>query len=596
MTDRQIVYAGALPQTTDLLNTSKFAMLGDAYMAMAMLGNSATSPSTVVAGLACTPTTPASLQVNVGPGAIFSIDATDATAYGDLGTDSTQIYKMGTRPLTGTLTITPPSTSGYSQVFLVQAILSDIDGGSTTENYYNSANPSVPLTGPANAGTSQNTTRTCVCTIALKAGTAASTGTQTNPAPDTGYTALYYITVANGQTQITSANIVVVNGGFAPFVNTALPYVPSGVQAGGWVFAEDTGAASNLVATLAPIPTAYKEGMGIIIKAAAEPTGASVINVNGLGNKSIVHGDGSSITAFEWTAGSMLGLYFDGNNFQLAWRAGYSQPYLGAPTTYYVNGTTGSDSNNGLTSSTAFATIQKAINSAVIFNLNGYNVTIYVADGTYAPFQCFPINGNGNIIIIGNNTTPANCIIHSSTSAYNTTGSAIAGWGAGYVISGMALVSDNLSLASGPSGIGLRMLAAGQINIYNMNFGTCTYAHMTAEAGTILMEGYLDPVGSSWFIQISGNSPFHLYASGGQISLSQEPYLNILNAVTMTSFVNVTQSGIVYGTYKSITNASNVTGAKYSANLNGVINTLGAGTNYFPGTTAGTTSTGGQYA
>ena len=43
-------------------------------------------------------------------------------------------------------------------------------------------------------------------------------------------------------------------------------------------------------------------------------------------------------------------------------------------------------------------------------------------------------------------------------------------------------------------------------------------------------------------------------------------------------------------------NPGNVTGPKYFATLNGVINTQGAGVNYFPGTAAGTTAQGGQYA
>ena len=46
---------------------------------------------------------------------------------------------------------------------------------------------------------------------------------------------------------------------------------------------------------------------------------------------------------------------------------------------WYVNGTTGSDSNNGQTWSTAFATIQKAVTSAVQFG--GYE--IWVAKGSY---------------------------------------------------------------------------------------------------------------------------------------------------------------------------------------------------------------------
>lgn len=318
MTDRPLVYAGALPQTQDILNAGKMAMLGDAFLAMAALGNSGSNPSTVVAGLACVPTGPASLQVVVGPGAIFQVDPTDATAYGDLGTDSTNIFKMGIRANAGNLTITPPSTTGYSQVFLVQAILSDIDSGAQVLSYYNAANPAIPLSGPANAGTSQYTQRTCVATVSLKAGVAATTGTQTNPSPDAGYTALYYITVANGATQIISNNIVAANAGFAPFVNTALPYIPNAVQSGVWQFGTDTGTADALAVTLAPIPSAYNHMVVWVKKsAAANATTTPTINVNGLGNKTIIRADGSALAAGDLPANGVFELAYDGTNFRL---------------------------------------------------------------------------------------------------------------------------------------------------------------------------------------------------------------------------------------------------------------------------------------
>ena len=86
-------------------------------------------------------------------------------------------------------------------------------------------------------------------------------------------------------------------------------------------------------------------------------------------------------------------------------------PTLQAPRTYYVNGATGSDSNSGLSAGSPFASIQKAIDAAQLFNLNGYTVTIIVADylaGTYAPFVMRPINGSGRVSIVGNEATPAN--------------------------------------------------------------------------------------------------------------------------------------------------------------------------------------------
>jgi hypothetical protein len=322
MVDRVITYPGALPQTTDGLNAGKFALVGQAYQDLALLGS-----STVVAGLACTPTSPtANLFVNVGVGSIYQMDPTDATAYGDLGTDTNSILKQGILAAPVALGITPPATAGFSQVFLVQAILSDVDAGSLVLSYYNSANPASPFSGPANAGTSNFTTRTSLCAIALKAGTAATTGTQVAPSPDAGYVGLYNVTVANAQTQITSPNIVQRAG--APFFPT-LPSVPGAVLNGSWVYAgQDTGAANAYVITFAPgqpIPAAYVAGMGVKFKALVTNTGASTVNVQGLGVIAIKRANGSALAAADITSGGIVELTYDGVNFQM-------QNYLGTGT------------------------------------------------------------------------------------------------------------------------------------------------------------------------------------------------------------------------------------------------------------------------
>jgi hypothetical protein len=68
--------------------------------------------------------------------------------------------------------------------------------------------------------------------------------------------------------------------------------------------------------------------------------------------------------------------------------------------TYYVNTSTGSDVNDGLTSGTAFKTIQKAIN--ILPQIINHTVTINLASGTYTetPIISGKI-GNGSIAIIG---------------------------------------------------------------------------------------------------------------------------------------------------------------------------------------------------
>jgi len=320
--DRVIVYPGALPQDTDVLSTNKFNMVGEAYHNLAVLGS-----GTLVAGLGCIPTSPtASLQVIVNVGSIFEMDPTDQVAYGDLGTDANNIMKQGLLQSPVSLTITPPTTSGFSQVYLVEAILDDIDTGSLVLSYYNSANPSAPFSGPANAGTSNFTVRSCQCVIALKAGTPASSGTQITPSADPGFTPLYTITVVNGQTQITSGGIVQVST--APFFPT-LPSVPSHVQKGDWVWGTDTGAANAYVVTVPPFIqplVAYQAGMAVKFKAVNANSGSSgsTINVNGLGTVGLKRAGGAALNSGDIVSGQVLEVVYDGANFQMVNYVGIS--------------------------------------------------------------------------------------------------------------------------------------------------------------------------------------------------------------------------------------------------------------------------------
>jgi hypothetical protein len=327
--DRPIVYDGALPQTTDILNLGKMGMVGHAFLARALLGG-----STAVHGLACNPTSPASLQVTIGAGSIYALDEVDATAYGDLGTDTNTILKQGILYNPTTLTITPPSTSGYSQVFLVQAILQDIDAGSEVLSYYNATNPAQPFSGPDNDGQSQYTTRTVACTIALKAGAAAATGTQTTPTPDAGYVGLYAITVANGQATVTSANIATL--ATAPFFPT-LPAVPGDVQNGTWVGFDDTSATANtVVITPQPQITALAEYQKFRVKIKNTNTGPSalhIVNTSGTLSAAIQLPSGSALAGGEMKAGSISEFIYDGSVAEL--------------TSFPANGGTGGGSGGG---------------------------------------------------------------------------------------------------------------------------------------------------------------------------------------------------------------------------------------------------------
>lgn len=217
--DRQIVYPGAIPLETDILNTNRNVLIALGFAMQAILGT-----STVVDGLACTPTSPASMQVNVGNGSIYSLQNLDATAYSSLAADTTDnIVKQGISLATQTFNAPAPATAGQSVVYLIEAAYQDTDTGSVTLPYYNASNPSTAYSGPNNSGAAQNTVRKGAITVQIKAGVAATTGTQAAPAVDAGFVALYTVTVAYGQTSIVAGNIATASG--APIIGTKLPSI-----------------------------------------------------------------------------------------------------------------------------------------------------------------------------------------------------------------------------------------------------------------------------------------------------------------------------------------------------------------------------------
>ncbi len=224
--DRNLVYPGSIPLDTDLLAINRNTMIGLGFLAQAVLGN-----GPVVDGLACSPTVPASLTVNVGPGSITQIAVVDPAAFGSLPANASDpLVKMGINLEPVSFTLTAPNTSGQSTNFLIEATFSESDQNPIVLPYYNAANPAQPFTGPANNGAAQNTQRVQRVQLQLKAGTPANTGSQTTPPVDSGWVGLYIITVNFGQTAITAANITQIST--APFLNWKLPLMSPGFGAG----------------------------------------------------------------------------------------------------------------------------------------------------------------------------------------------------------------------------------------------------------------------------------------------------------------------------------------------------------------------------
>jgi hypothetical protein len=207
--DRQIVYPGAVPLETDLLNTNKNAMFALGQLCQDAFGQGVTGP--FFTGLACVPNTPAAMNVIVQPGAVYAQAALDATAYSSLAADSTVTMKQGILKAAQTFATPAPTTSGQSIVYLISASFLEADTSATVLPYYNASNPAQAYSGPNNLGTSQNTLRQDTVQLTLTTGVPATTGSQVTPATPNGQTALYTITVAYGASTVVAGNIAKVS-------------------------------------------------------------------------------------------------------------------------------------------------------------------------------------------------------------------------------------------------------------------------------------------------------------------------------------------------------------------------------------------------
>jgi hypothetical protein len=251
---------------------------------------------------------------------------------------------------------------------------------------------------------------------------------------------------------------------------------------------------------------------------------------------------------------------------------------LTANRTYYVR-TDGSDSNTGLadTAGGAFLTIQKAIDTVAALDISIYNVTISVADGTYTGGAAVSGAwlGSGNVTLQGNTTTPANCII-STTSANCIT---VSNFG--------RLLALGFKVQTTTSGIGCAATNGGVLTITGlMEYGACAaIAQVYAEryGAVVIIANYT----------ISGNSPYHFQALSHAYILNAATTTTLTGTPAFTAFVRAERMGLA----ESVAAFSGAaTGARYSAITAGGVNSFGAGASYFPGSAGGTATAPGWYA
>ena len=215
--DRQIVYPGSIPLDTDFLLVQRQSMVALGILARAVFGS-----DPVLDGLLCSPA--GGLSIVVGPGSLTALTVIDALPYGSLGTDGRALCKTGQVLDNTVLAVTAPAVG--AQVWLIEASLSEVDGGPVALPYYNAAAPTVAWSGPSNSGLAQNTQRLMTVQLRARPGIAVTDGSQVAPPAAAGWIGLYWVAVTAGQGAVQTQDISVVPG--APFLQYRLPQLTPG--------------------------------------------------------------------------------------------------------------------------------------------------------------------------------------------------------------------------------------------------------------------------------------------------------------------------------------------------------------------------------
>lgn len=258
---------------------------------------------------------------------------------------------------------------------------------------------------------------------------------------------------------------------------------------------------------------------------------------------------------------------------------GSGREVLTADRTYYVR-TDGSDSNNGLTNTSggAFLTLQKALNVSSALDKNTYSITIQLADGTYsgASTVVTGLGGNGTCTIQGNVSNAASVVLTSSSGATFLTTDLSTTWNI-----------KNLTISNTGSSYCLRTGNGGSLIIDNVIFGTAT-------SGYHLASSYGGRIFAASNYTITGGANAHIYSfQGGIVNISGKTVTITGTPAFGTAFIlSESISSVVYS---SNTFSGTATGSRYNVRKLSLIDVNGASTTYLPGSTSGTTASGGQY-
>ncbi len=274
----------------------------------------------------------------------------------------------------------------------------------------------------------------------------------------------------------------------------------------------------------------------------------------------------------------------DGNNWKEALRvdnatgrilfpSGGVRHQLSSDKTWFVDGTTGADSNDGGTAATPFATISKAVATVIATDLGGYKATIQIADGTYTEnLLLLPLIA-GSCSLRGNLTNPANVILDNGGVGENIVCS---GLPEQWSIEGLRLIGNRIGIEA----------RGGHVLFGNLDFAT-SFIHMRAN-----YNGTIRAIGD---YTISGSANEHLRAANNAAILMWGKTVTLSGSLSFATSFARAQNRAFIRCNGGMNFIGSATGKRYSSEEMADINTGGGGANFFPGDSAGSVSLGGVY-
>jgi hypothetical protein len=281
-----------------------------------------------------------------------------------------------------------------------------------------------------------------------------------------------------------------------------------------------------------------------------------------------------------------------------AYLAGFFQKIILTNTTFFVNNASGSDTLFDGTSATVsgshgpWATIGHAVAVISTFNLGGNAVTIKLAltgvNYTPPPMSGWGAPSNGKLLIQGDSAAQSSYVIQGSPSSFQGVISCNSG---NVVLTGLSVInSSGVALTAGVLGQGCS-ITMSNVTLGAISGGTLALVEALQGSTITIATGNI----------FNGSASYALLAENGG-SIVQTTNQTVAGGVAFTAFANATVNGTISVSQSGLSWSGSATGAKYSATLNGVINTGGGGAGFYPGSTAGspapgvTGPTGGQYA